>query len=459
MADYLSKFSGEEIDSLLDKIKDFNVINEIPSKSITDDKIADSSITTSLLSNGSVTSQKIATEVVPVYRGILASGSNLNDIKDSSRYMLLMTNTYTNLPKSISSVYNYGSLETYWNAGNNIYQLFVDADGFNKYYRVFQSDVWSEWKYLGGVYHNVNASNMNIDNIRDYGTYTIQASTLGTFPEVIINYAILNVEWVQTYSQMQTLTIYEGNIYRRFYQSGTWSEWKKVYDARYPSAYKYPYIYNNRVMCNRSNSTVTAYYAGVDCGSNVKIDTISANYIWNKAQNGQSTGTVALISNPNGTDKITQITDLSLHLVLTATHLKVDVLGETYGKSYYQNLIDQDLITPQSLDGITEHTVTIVVASSQRVYVYIDDTDTYTGVFTGDENIPTLYDVIGQYAIFEHYCNGDMNNFAMPMFTYWTCRQGNTTYVYDNFDREDGQLQNTPQGLPYHLFSTLNNIG
>lgn len=59
MADYLSKFSGEEIDSLLDKIKDFNVINEIPSKSITDDKIADLSITTSLLSNGSVTLPKL----------------------------------------------------------------------------------------------------------------------------------------------------------------------------------------------------------------------------------------------------------------------------------------------------------------------------------------------------------------------------------------------------------------
>lgn len=85
MADYLSKFSGEEIDSLLDKIKDFNVINEIPSKSITDDKIADLSITTSLLSNGSVTMTKLNDDVKEkIEKNRLQGIDNKNEIDKNS---------------------------------------------------------------------------------------------------------------------------------------------------------------------------------------------------------------------------------------------------------------------------------------------------------------------------------------------------------------------------------------
>lgn len=111
MADYLSKFSGEEIDSLLDKIKDFNVINEIPSKSITDDKIADSSITTSLLSNGSVTMQKLGNDVTELIteiknKGIInesRSKQNEIDIKTNQNFSLFNSDRLNILEAQINA--------------------------------------------------------------------------------------------------------------------------------------------------------------------------------------------------------------------------------------------------------------------------------------------------------------------------------------------------------------------
>ena len=104
MADYLSKFSGEEIDSLLDKIKDFNVINEIPSKSITDDKIADSSITTSLLSNGSVTMPKLGNDVTELITEIENKGiTNAIDIKTNQNFSLFNSDRLNLLEAQINA--------------------------------------------------------------------------------------------------------------------------------------------------------------------------------------------------------------------------------------------------------------------------------------------------------------------------------------------------------------------
>lgn len=222
------------------------------------------------------------------------------------------------------------------------------------------------------------------------------------------------------------------------------------------SKYKYPYIKDGKVMCNKATDTTTAYYAGVDCGTPINV--IQAKWIW---ENNEKTGVLALISNPNGIDKITNITDLSIHLVLDNKHVKVDILGNKFNRYYYQNIIDSQFDTPMELDGITEHNVTLsVMPDRNRIEVYIDNTMNFGGNFTPDENISSLLECIGRYATFEHYCEVDRDTVAMPMFTYFYCRDiNNVTKVYDHFDRDDGQLTMTPQGLPYHLISTSHNIG
>ena len=84
MADYLSKFSGEEIESLLDKIKDFNVINEIPSNSITSDKIANSTITTQKLGTDVTDFLKVLENNINTNKGNIET--NKNNIKNNQYF-------------------------------------------------------------------------------------------------------------------------------------------------------------------------------------------------------------------------------------------------------------------------------------------------------------------------------------------------------------------------------------
>lgn len=218
-----------------------------------------------------------------------------------------------------------------------------------------------------------------------------------------------------------------------------------------PSGYKYSYINDEKVKCNKLSNTVTASYASVACTE--KIDTIICNWIW---EDNTNSGTLALISNPNGADRVANITDLSLHAVFDNTHVKVDVLGDRYGTMYYQNIINDTYATPMALDGTTQHTATLTIdTATNTVTVYIDGAETFTGTFTPDAFITGLDMVIGEYATFEHYCNSDRDLVAMPMVTRFYCRDiNNYVQVNDYFEREDGQLANTPQGLPYHLIST-----
>lgn len=410
------------------------------------------------IADKSITSAMMGDLVAEVYRDILPTGSDLNLITDYSRYMLLRSSTYSNAPTEISYVYSFAILQTYACDGGNVIQYYTDAYNAKKYVRVLQGGTWSDWKFDGSCDYALNASTANIDDLSEYAVYEILSTTTGTLPEPITSYGILEVK-VFSDEVMQVLNIYEGSTYRRFRHGGVWSDWSKVYDGRFPKAYHYPYIYNGRVCCNKDTDSTTAYYAGLDFGSGVKINVLSAHFVWSKAKSGQKSGTVAIITNPNGVDKISDITDLSLHCVQTATYVKVDILGNKFGKYYYQNLIDAQLSVAQELDGVTEHILTLAVTSPTTIDVYIDEKYAFHGTFTPDSNIASLNDVIGQYATFEHYCYGNMDDFAMPMFTYWTCRQDSVTYVNDQFDREDGRLTNTPQGIPYHLISATHNAG
>ena len=216
--------------------------------------------------------------------------------------------------------------------------------------------------------------------------------------------------------------------------------------------YKLPYIQNCRVKCNGGNDTVTAYYAGVDCKKTVNI--IQCRWIWER---GTNTVTLALIINPNGTRYIKDITASSLHLQVRNNQIKLDVLGVKYGNYYYQNIINKTLDTAMPLDNKTEHIVSLV-ANGNECIVTLDGTE-YKGTFIPDDKITSLNEILGQYATFEHFCYGERSHYAMPQITQFIVRANDEYIIDDDFQRQDGQLQNTPQGIPYHLISTLSNRG
>lgn len=216
--------------------------------------------------------------------------------------------------------------------------------------------------------------------------------------------------------------------------------------------YKLPFIKKGKVRCNGGTDTVAAYYAGLDCKKKVNI--LQTKWIWER---GTNSGTLALVINPNGVRYIKEITDLSLHLQITNKSIKLDVLGNRFGKYYYQTIINQQLPEKMDLDAKTEHTAQLIVNNNNCI-VNVDKYS-YNGSFIPDDKITSLDMVLGQYATFEHYCNGNRKSYAMPQITQFIARNNSEYLVNDDFNRQDGVLQNTPQGIPYSLISTLFNNG
>lgn len=210
------------------------------------------------------------------------------------------------------------------------------------------------------------------------------------------------------------------------------------------SIYELPYVMDRKVCCNKARETETAYYAGVDTkGTPNKI---VSKFIW---EYGLNSGKVALISNPNGLLKISDITNKSLHLTVSYNYLRVSLLGKSYGNYYYADLIEATLSQPMVMDGVTENTV-IMEFSDNIVKVTVNN-QVYTATFNDDNY--NLSDFVGRYVTFEHFCSGDRDKLSMPMFTYFETSGDGFSRIRDNFKREDGLLTMTPQGIPYVLIS------
>jgi hypothetical protein len=216
--------------------------------------------------------------------------------------------------------------------------------------------------------------------------------------------------------------------------------------------YPYAFIKNMRLCCGKVLDTLTAVYTGI------KVDgtptSMKAKFI---LESGTQSGTVAMIFNPNGIHRVVDITDRAFHLTITAGWIALTLLGNNLGTYYYATLISQALTHILSMDGSTENTVTMSYDGND-VTVTVNNgttTDTYTGTFT-DETYD-LSDFIGPYCTLEHYCEGDRNVKAMPMFTAWEVSGTGFRKAKDYFMREDGALNTLPTGQTYVQISNVYN--
>ena len=221
------------------------------------------------------------------------------------------------------------------------------------------------------------------------------------------------------------------------------------------SAQQFAYIKSGKLCTNITTPTRTAQYAGINCGYTPNY--ISAAFVFEEGTTG---GTAAIICNPSGLTKVNDIVNASLHCVITPTKLKVDLLGQKYGKYYYYNFIEETFETSIPLDGVTETaikmqwspknvTVTLTKNGESKTYISED----YSGA------IP-FANFVGHYVTIEHYCEGDRNAFAMPQFSRFetgNSNQDNSTRIFDNFKRQDGSLSVTPTGQVWTCISNAYN--
>lgn len=273
-----------------------------------------------------------------------------------------------------------------------------------------------------------------------YNASTTETKTVTT-PDTC-NYCIVSVN----VSEVATTVFCEGNhiVANPIHESTV-----NVKNLYYEIETKLPTVKKEKVICGKVNNSLTAYYAGVDCDGIPNL--INIGFVF---EIGNKSGTVALICNPNGINRISNITQNSLHLAITNKHLKVDLLGEKFGSYYYHNLFDIDIKREIPLDGNTSVIVTMKIVG---IKVIVDitmngTTDTYESEWNGDGE-HTLSDFVGKYVTFEHYCEGNRDEFAMPMFNFFEAKGASFERVFDYFEHEDGVLSTTPSGQTYVLLT------
>ena len=215
------------------------------------------------------------------------------------------------------------------------------------------------------------------------------------------------------------------------------------------SKYQFAYIKDNKLCCNKVNDTRTAVYSGVDCGG--IPNKLKCKVIFERNDIGKIyAGELAIITNPNGLSRVTDITNKSLHLEVYPTGITLSLFNK-YLPDGRIVAIYTKLSNSLICDGVTEHTV-IMSWNDNTVTINVDD---YNYSYTYQEETGSLSDYIGRYCTIEHYVANDRDLSIMPMFTYFEVDGTNIIRVRDWFKREDGALYTTPTGQPYVQISNM----
>jgi len=194
------------------------------------------------------------------------------------------------------------------------------------------------------------------------------------------------------------------------------------------SIFDQAYIKDGRLVANANLIGVNAKYTGINLGTGNVPTSMKCKAIFN------STSTLALISNYNGLNKVSDITNGSLHIVFTNKNIQLGLFDNKTLNVIYMHTF----VTPCSLDGVTEYTFEWSVSGDTITFTLPDGIFTYT-----DNRIPTY---LGQYCTFEHYWNSTTQE--PPIFTYFEVKGTDFTLI-DSFKRQNGTIGIAPTGQAY----------
>lgn len=201
------------------------------------------------------------------------------------------------------------------------------------------------------------------------------------------------------------------------------------------------YIKGNKLVCNDSkiNSSTTAKYVTVDIGPGNVPTTMKCKNIFTV---GSSSGTIALISNPNGRSAINNITTKSLHIIFKANSVSTQI----WNAGSLTN-IDTYFFTQFPLDNQTE---------VQYQWSISGDTITHNiNGITRQVTYAGLSSYMGRYCTLEHFYNAPFSTVAKPQFTYFEVNGTGFDPVIDDFKRNDGSIGVSKSGHTYSLLSEI----
>ena len=145
---------------------------------------------------------------------------------------------------------------------------------------------------------------------------------------------------------------------------------------------------------------------------------------------------ITLISNPNGLEQITDITNGSVHLSFSPSNCTVSLFINRVGINLKVISYDRTCL----LDGKTVYEFGYEI-SGNDIIVYTPDGKITT---VTDERVPEYK---GRYCTFEYYW--EKYDKARPVFTEFNILNGEDVILYDDFNRGDGNIGIPDTGNTY----------
>ncbi len=211
----------------------------------------------------------------------------------------------------------------------------------------------------------------------------------------------------------------------------------EMYSSDY-SIYNQAYIKNGALVgCQRKDGAYNnGDYTGVKMDGNITKVRAKINF--------QGGGYITLISTPNGSSYISDITNKSIHINIGKTN---------YYIGYFDNqvLTNTETGTFSGLNDTTDYIVGYDINNSTgELTVYLPNGQTYNVTNNNYKNSN------GEYVIFEHFIDTSVQDYNSVKMKELFAEDSTGRKYYDDFARQDGAIGTSPTGHVYMQFSNNN---
>lgn len=202
--------------------------------------------------------------------------------------------------------------------------------------------------------------------------------------------------------------------------------------------YNQAYIKNKALVgCQRKDGAYNnGDYTGVKMDGNITKVRAKINF--------QGGGYITLISTPNGSSYITDVTNKSIHINIGKTN---------YYIGYFDNqvLTNTQTGTFSGLNDTTDYIIGYDINNSTgEITVYLPDGTTYNVTNINYKNSN------GEYVIFEHFIDTSVQDYNSVKMKELFAEDTTGRKYYDDFARQDGAIGVAPTGHVYRQFSNNN---
>lgn len=165
-------------------------------------------------------------------QGVLATGTDWNDITDAGYYLVSSTYQYTNLPAWANGI---GGILVVYHSGSYVMQIFTRNIGQSSVRVLPASGTWTEWNALGAGNNGVLPNNSDLNDYIQDGYWFLNGSISANYSNMPIDVPTGSAAWliIRRYNTVVTQMVikYSDGLtaLRSSNDTGsTWREWRTI---------------------------------------------------------------------------------------------------------------------------------------------------------------------------------------------------------------------------------------